>query len=77
MFSERHKHGVVGVLLDLRGGRPVVVAVDHGEARQVRVLRLVAAVVVLEREVAVAAAPPPLLLFHLQEVVVVLVQGDL
>ena len=63
MFSERHKHGVVGVLLDLGGGpRAVVAAVDHGEAGQVRVLRLVAAAivaVVLEREVAVAAALPP------------------
>ena len=56
MFSERHEHGVVGVLLDLGGGRAVV-AVDHGEAGQVGILRLVAAVVVLEREVAVAAAP--------------------
>ena len=63
MFSERHKHGVVGVLLDLGGGpRAAVAAVDHGEAGQVRVLRLVAAAivaVVLEREVAVAAALPP------------------
>ena len=83
MFSERHKHGVVGVRLDLGGGR--VVAVDHGEARQVRVLGLVSAVIVLEREVAVAAAPP-LLLLLLQlpgEVVVdvvevvCLVQGNL
>ena len=54
---------MVGVLLDLGGGpRAVVAAVDHGEAGQVRVLRLVAAAivaVVLEREVAVAAALPP------------------
>ena len=42
VFSERHEHGVVGVLLDLVGRRVVG---DHGEAGQVRVLRLVAVAV--------------------------------
>ena len=62
VFSERHEHGVVGVLLDLVGRRVVG---DHGEAGQVRVLRLVA-VAVLEGEVPVAAARPQLVLRLLQ-----------